>query len=360
MNLQELIDQANREPDPILCNLKITLAHRELARRLRAVTGEDAGANFHSWAVWGSKKAGVTIRQEDLDDALKNATQVSGSVGLIIGIAAAAATTVTANLAPLTTPAGLGLIALGGLLGAICGATVGRTIARYSRRTAARLVLEGNRLVLDDIGRQTAAFVQAFPPQVPIDAAALEALLDGMKPGPAEQGGQDLLRNAFRLYARAAELKDPSAKHQAVYHANLLAILNEHIKLQPYIAGSMPFIVRRCVTERMLTFDIGPLALAVSHDVPSLDDHHYPLTLVDLTDDDLRAFLTGPSGWDRTGGTPLGSRAGDWTRLADRMGYIVHLFRCFHLDPAVHAPPYEAHEVDAMTANAPPYSEVES
>jgi hypothetical protein len=30
------------------------------------VTGTDAGANFHSWAVWGSKKARVIVRQEDL------------------------------------------------------------------------------------------------------------------------------------------------------------------------------------------------------------------------------------------------------------------------------------------------------
>ena len=50
---------------------------------LQAVTGPDAGANFHTWAVWGSRKAGVTIRQEDLGEALKNATVVSGIVGLL-------------------------------------------------------------------------------------------------------------------------------------------------------------------------------------------------------------------------------------------------------------------------------------
>jgi hypothetical protein len=49
------------------------------------LTGTDAGANFHTWAVWGSRKAGVTIRQEDLGEALRNATVVAGIVGLIVG-----------------------------------------------------------------------------------------------------------------------------------------------------------------------------------------------------------------------------------------------------------------------------------
>ena len=68
MSLSHMIDSANDEPNPTLCNLKITLAHKELAQRLSEVTGHDAGANFHTWAVWGSKKAGVTIREEDLDE----------------------------------------------------------------------------------------------------------------------------------------------------------------------------------------------------------------------------------------------------------------------------------------------------
>jgi len=348
VSLQPLIDDAQGEPDPVRSNLLITLAHRELAGRLRDVTGDDAGANFHSWAVWGSKKAGVTIRQEDLEDALKNATAVAGIAGIVVGVIAAAAITAFAGLAALVSAMGVGLVILGGLLGGVCGAATGRAIARRSRREAARLVLEGNRLVLDDIGRQTARFVETFAPGQPIDPGALETFLDEMAPGPADQGGQDLLREAFRLYAKAAQLDAPAAKHQTTYHANLLAILNEHIKLQPYISGSMPFIVRRCVTERMLTFDIGPLALAVSHDVPSLDDQHYPATLVDLTDEPLRAFLHGPAGWDRSGDNPAGSAAGDWTRLRDRMGYIVHLFRCFHLDDAVHAPPYDAQRAEAV------------
>src|ERR1044072_4703319 len=60
------IDTAVGEPDPALRNLRITLAHQELSLALCEVTGEAAAANFHTWAVWGSTKAGRTIRQEDV------------------------------------------------------------------------------------------------------------------------------------------------------------------------------------------------------------------------------------------------------------------------------------------------------
>jgi len=60
--LQQQIQLALREPDPVLANLKITRCHYLLAQALERALGPGAGANFHSWAVWGSRKAGVTIR----------------------------------------------------------------------------------------------------------------------------------------------------------------------------------------------------------------------------------------------------------------------------------------------------------
>src|SRR6187551_1026477 len=82
------IAKAIETPDPALSNRRITLVHYKLSQVLHAVTGADAGANFHTWAVWGSRKAGVTIRQEDLDSAIHNATKTAGIVGTVIGTAA--------------------------------------------------------------------------------------------------------------------------------------------------------------------------------------------------------------------------------------------------------------------------------
>src|SRR5262245_53570959 len=161
--LQARIDAANGEPDAVLCNLRITLEHRELSALLQRVTGADAGANFHSWAVWGSKKAGVTVRQEDLDGALRDASRVAGIVGAVVGLGCAALAGSLFFPSASAVVFALGIL-LGGVLGALCGSATGRAIARWSRREASRLVLEGNRLVLDDIGRQTARFCAAFPP----------------------------------------------------------------------------------------------------------------------------------------------------------------------------------------------------
>jgi hypothetical protein len=351
--LQADIDAVLAERDPVLCNLRITLAHRRLSGLLQEVTGADAGANFHSWAVWGSKKAGVTVRQEDLEGALRDASRVAGIVGAVVGVVSAVAITqVVLPAAGIAARAALGLV--GGALGAFIGAAAGRAIARWSRREASRLVLEGNRLVLDDIGRQTARFYATFRGHGPITDDGLGTFLAGLAPGPAERGGQDLLREAFTQYARAANARDAREKQQAAYYANCLAILNEHVKLQPYILKSMPFIVRRCVTKRMLKFEIGPLSLSVSEDVPPLSGLDCPPTLADPLDPRLSEFLSGPRGWDRRAASLADSGAQDWTRLEDRMGYIVNLFRCFHCDGSTQVPPYDEAQMLAIEAGRVP------
>ncbi len=351
--LQAVIDAVNAEPDPVLCNLRITLTHRMLSGLLQEITGADAGANFHSWAVWGSKKAGVTVRQEDLEGALHDAGRVAGIVGGAVGLACAFLLT-RAVLPDAAGGVRAALWLLGAALGAACGALAGRAIARWSRAEASRLVLEGNRLVLDDIGRQTARFYDTFHGRGPITPDALARFLDSLAPGPPERGGQDLLRGAFTQYARAANAVDPREKQQAAYYANCLAILNEHVKLQPYIRKSMPFIVRRCVTQRMLKFEIGPLSHSVSEDVPPLQGIECPPTLAEPLDPELRDFLGGPGGWDRRPETLADSGARDWTRLEDRMGYIVNLFRCFHLDDGTLVAPYDDVQVRAIEAGSVP------
>ena len=81
-----LISEAVEEPDPAISNFKITRCHYLLSMALQQLLGPDAGANFHSWAVWGSRKAGVTIRQEDLEEARRDGTVVGGIVGGIVGL----------------------------------------------------------------------------------------------------------------------------------------------------------------------------------------------------------------------------------------------------------------------------------
>lgn len=183
-------------------------------------------------------------------------------------------------------------------------------------------MLAGNCLVLDDIGRFSSS----------------ASCRRWTRARPRRAGRRSCA--APSAPTRAATATDPREKHEAAYFANCLAILNEHVKLQPYIEGSMPFIVQKCVTERMLCFEIGPLKLAVSQDVPPLNGREFPPTLAQLRDPELLQFLDGPGGYSSRKDSLTASRAGNWTRLRDRIGYIVNLFRCFHLDASVLAAPY--------------------
>jgi hypothetical protein len=190
--LQQEIRAALREPDPVLANLQITRCHYLLAQALQQALGPGAGANFHSWAVWGSRKAGVTIRQEDLDQARRDGTIVGGTVGALVGVAAG-------WLLGWALP----WLPAGAALGAACGITVGRLIISHSRRRSASLILAGNRTVLEDIGMQTARFVgwlHQSSPTAPPDAAEFLAAL---RPGTAGSQGQELLRQAFAQYVVA-------------------------------------------------------------------------------------------------------------------------------------------------------------
>jgi hypothetical protein len=130
------------------------------------------------------------------------------------------------------------IIPLSAVFGMFCGALVGRQIAIYSRREAARLILTGNRIVLEDIGKQTARFVALFHDKDEEDAGALKAFLAELRRGETADGGQELLHQAFTQYYLARYTKDLKQKHQATYFANCLAVYHEHIRLEPYIKKS--------------------------------------------------------------------------------------------------------------------------
>lgn len=334
------IRAALAEPDPVLANLKITRCHYLLSEALQRVLGAEAGANFHSWAVWGSRKAGVTIRQEDLDQARRDGTVVGGAVGTLVGLGCGW----LLGFPPLLLPAGA-------LLGLACGATVGRFIIRRSRRVSARLILEGNRTVLEDIGLQTARFVARFHAPADLTPAAEAEFLAELRPGAAENGGQELLRQAFQQYFTAGRATDAARKQEAAYLANCFAVWHEHVRLEPYIRGAMPLIIRRCVTQRLLQFDIGPRRLAVAQDVPQ------PTPLLPLSAEQAPAI-----GVLSTIGGPLvaaetpqpGTAAHDWTRIQERMRYVFTLFRAFHAEPQVFDAPYAAPQLAAIAAGRLP------
>jgi hypothetical protein len=334
------IDEIISIPDPVLCNLRITLAHYQLSRMLRAVTGADAGANFHTWAVWGSKKAGETIRQEDTRRLKQLTHLISGSCG--VGVVAATLTV------PWFLPAVAGLT-LGGVIGIGPAALLRRSLNRTRRE-----ILAGNRTVLEDIGNVTARFVSAFYGHSQLQPDNLERFLATLTPGKTEAGGQALLGRAFLHYYQASYEKDLDRKHEQTFLANCYAILHEHIRLEPYIKAALPAPFRRLITARMLRFYIGGRPLHVHHDVPPDQQQIFPETLRKLDNAELIAFLEGMEAWDRTPNTLESSGAVDWSNLKDRMNFIVDLFRTRHLSSAVFAPPFtDSQETDLLAKRIP-------
>jgi hypothetical protein len=298
------IEAACAEPDMPRSNQLITSLHYFLSEALADALGREGGPNFHSWAVWGSRKAGVTIRQEDLESAIRNATVTSGIVGSLIG----AGTGVLAGRWLRWTPDHL-TAAIGMSIGILTGGLTGRRIATWSREKAAQLVLQGNQVVIQDIGKQSARFLELL--ESGATRAGREAFFAGLRVGPTERHGQDRLATAFRSYLVAFDSNDLQAKLNAMITGNCEIVYHEHIRLEPYILGAMPFIVRRCATQRLMTYEIGERVLTVGEDIP---------------------------------GTSKPTAARNWAKIDDRMRYVFALFRKFH-GPEVLAMPYSEIEM---------------
>ncbi len=318
--------------DPIVSNARITWAHRDLSLALRHITGPGSGANFHTWAVWGSKKAGRTIRQEDVPWL----PPVASALG-------AGMTAAMARRAPRVRMLAAAVTA---------GTTLNALTRRVLSRTAAE-IFAGNVTVLDDIGRQTARFVAAFLDPAARTDEELERFLAPLRTGPTDSGGQQVLRSAYRHYLEVARTPASDERDERMLTANLLAILHEHHRLDPFIDAAMPRLLRPLVTRYLLTFSLGTDLMRVSHDLTARDAEAFPATLRTIELPELARLLYGPGGLDHTPDSLDGSGARDWTELADRMNFIVDLFRTRQFDEHLFAPPFSAAEWDELVRAHP-------
>jgi hypothetical protein len=282
--------------------------HYLLSEALADRLGREGGPNFHSWAVWGSRKAGVTIRQEDLDSAISNATLMAGVFGCLVGVA-----TGVFSAHWLRWPADYvtATIVIG--IGTLMGSSGGRQLAIWSRAKAAKLMLQGNQIVIQDIGEQSARFLALLENGATTEGR--EAFFAGLRTGPTERHGQDRLATAFRSYLAAYDSNDLDMKRAAMIAGNCEIVYHEHIRLEPYIRGAMPFIVRRSVTRWCMTYKIGERVLAVCEDVP---------------------------------GIPARTAARNWAKFEERMRYVLALFRKLHTAPEVFSTPFSDMELVQM------------
>ncbi len=368
-------------PDPVVRNLRITQVYSELSSALAARTG--AGANWCTFATWASKQAGQTIRQEDLARRIEDDLGGSEAVGLTV-------------------------MRIQHFLRAIGHAADGHRIARALREAASPArklartsdaVARGNLKVFEEVGREFARFLAMLGAPGASAPEAIERFCEGLRPGDPPEG-QAGLRAAFAGYHRALTTTGAKPRAEGLFLANLRIGLHEQTRLQPEIREALeapavdprelrerlleqllldaPWLtwarirlerwrgrldlldeacrrlaealreaVREAVTEKLTTLALPGETLRLGRDVPGA----FSEDLRALADPDLVALL---ATIDPAPDTPVGSGAGDWSSLAERMHFIADLFRTRHGILTLLDPPFSPDQARAIKAGHRP------
>jgi hypothetical protein len=301
--------------DPVIRNLRITECYSRLAAAM-----ESGCANWCTYATWASRQAGRTIRGEDLHDRLER--ELGGAAELLHPIRSFWRVLLRRGLLRPETR---------------LGALVHRLHTPFDAfELASDAVARGNLKVFAEIGREFARWLD-----------------DGVVPSEPP-----LLRQAFARYARA-----PSAEQMVL--ANLEIGLHEQTRLQPEIREAMDAALSP--KRRVLTWPLQRKLTQLSRRV--ITDSLMVLTLPgevlwlgrhleaagEVVDPELRELIARyepvPPVLDDCG-------AEDWSVLAQRMHYIVHLFRAYHEDEALSSPPFTPAQVERLLAGELPEGEL--
>ncbi|MCB9706813.1 MAG: hypothetical protein H6711_33520 [Myxococcales bacterium] len=325
------IDAVVAMADPILRNLWITYTYHCLELAL----GEALGGGDLSWCAygtWASKTAGRFIRGE----------VIPGLVHELVGRGSA---------------------------------LLGRILAQVDRRIRGS-VAEGNLKVFAELAPRFRALVDVLRAPAAGRRDALAVLLAGLRPGASERGGQEALRRAFTAYVEASEVDDPKARAELIFLANALVGYHEQIRLQGPIEAALaaPSAVlvegralalrggliaridqslRALLTRHLMVLELPEGGLRLGDDVPRLGDGAmFPAPLAAIQNPEVQALL---EVLDRTPDDLDGSAANDWSRLDDRMNYIVDVFRSRQRDRSLRRAPFSARQVAAIRDFHCPY-----
>ncbi len=359
--IREVVAIAN----PVIRNLRITHCYSRLAAEFAARSGE--GANWCSYATWASRQAGRTIRGEDLLEHLGN--RFARHRWLLHPIATLWRRILRRGLFQPETRIGR------------LTAELHTPFDAFERASAA--VARGNLRVFEEIGLEFARYLNESPPD-----------LDHLRPGDPPEG-QRYLRQAFTRYERLQFEQDPKARAELTVLANLEIGFHEQTRLQPEIREALDAaqatkkdLGRRALeavfpsAARWWSFVLGPAGAAIGvvaagfqrtssrvareaitdslmvmtlpERVLALGTHlddAYPEVLKEPTDGELIELL---ARFEPVAPTPDDCGARDWSDLQQRMHYIVHLFRAFHLSAELARPPFTPEQVESFTNGVVP------
>jgi len=355
--------------NPVVRNLEITYCYSRLAVGVADRVGD--GANWCTYATWASRQAGGTIRGEDLLAHLE--LGLAGGRWLLHPIATLWRRLLRRGLFQRETRLGR------------LSAELHTPFDAFER--ASEAVARGNLKVFEEIGLEFARYLDGVP-----------GFLEKLRPGDPPDG-QRYLRQAFARYERLREEREPKKRAELAVLANLEIGFHEQTRLQPEIRAALDAayatpedlgrralealfpsarqwwavirrpaaaiagtvaagaqraasrLAREVITESFMVLSVPGRVLALGTNLTDA----YPDVLVEPVDPDfvemLGRFEPVPPAVDDCG-------ASDWSELHQRMHYIAHMFRVFHLDTRLADPPFTAAQVTALAAGMVPDGEL--
>ena len=356
--------------DPVRRNLLITQCYHDLSAGLAGRLGAES-ANWCTFATWASRTAGRFIRDEEIPAAFREV--LVGSPRLTAAVARANRALSWARVdASLRDDKVL-------------------EVARRIVHEVGELITAGNLAVFSELGPVFSRTIDALGEDT--DGAAVERVAATLSEGESDRGGQTLLRRALTGYAVARRTQDPHRRAELMLLANARIGLHEQIRLQPYIAGSIDAPIRlalfdtvdevaACLPRGTRLISKGVLRVAVLGAANEAKRHWeelctrelmtlrlpdetlmlgrslrapagqplYPRLLDPVDDSEAVEFLKehGALPPDRAG-----TAAVNWARLADRMRYIIDLFRSRQLHRPLQDPPFTAEQQRQLASGLP-------
>jgi hypothetical protein len=354
---------------PVVRNLNITECYARLAAAF-ATHSRGPGANWCTYATWASRQAGKTIRGEDVLDDLQR--RLSEGRWLLHPLQTLWRRLLRLGLLQPERPLGRLTAELHTPLDA-----VGR---------ASDAVARGNLKVFAEIGLEFARRLEQDEP--------LERFLEGLSQGEPP-GGQRLLRQAFAHYEQQRAEPDPKTRAELGVLANLEIGLHEQTRLQQQIGEALnaPFVTqeelglralvalfpsagnwwsairrpavavfgalasalqrtstrlaREMITDSFMVLSLPGRVLALGTNLAE----PFPEVLREPVNAELIELV---AQFEPVPPTPDDCGAYDWSDLHQRMHYISHLFRGFHLDEALTRPPFTPEQVASFERGVVP------
>jgi hypothetical protein len=355
--------------NPVIRNLQITHCYSLLAAEFASRSGD--GANWCTYATWASRQAGRTIRGEDLRASFESKLKHGRWV-----------------LHPMATMwrrlLRRGLFSPDTRTGRLT-ASLHTPFDAFERASDA--VARGNLKVFEEIGLEFARYLDESP-----------RFLDELRPGDPPDG-QRYLRQAFARYERRGVERDPKVRAELAVLANLEIGLHEQTRLQPEIREALDAahstkedlgrralealfpsaarwwpvarrpalavsgviaaggqrtasrLAREVITESFMVLSLPGRVLALGTHLPDA----YPEVLGDPAEPELIELL---AQFEPVQPAPDDCGAREWSEFHQRMHYIVHLFRAYHLRGELSRQPFTAEQVACFSVGVVPDGEL--